>query len=154
MTISTGLIRDAWSPESNLPLVLLEITHDDLVDPIYLVNNKTNITSNSNEYIGYPFDIILPDSKDDTPPTAKISIDNVSRELGQTIRSMTSPPSVTIKIIRQETPDVIEAEFSGMKIRTIPYDALTIEGHLEFEDLTREPFPSLTFSPSNYPGVL
>jgi len=154
MTISTELKQDAWSQESNLPLVLLEIDHDDLADPILLVNNKENVTSNGDEYIAYPFDIYLPDSKDDAPPTAKLKIDNVSREIVEAIRSISSPPTVTIKVIRQETLDVIEAEFSGMKLRNIPFDALTVEGNLEFEDLTREPFPAYTFSPANYPGVL
>jgi hypothetical protein len=154
MTISINLKQDAWANESNLPLVLLEIDHDDLDNPIRLVCNKENITSNGVEYIGYPFEIILPDSKEDSPPRAKIRIDNVSREIGQAIRQISSPPSVTIKVIRQETPDVIEAEFAGMKLRRIPYDALTVEGELEFEDLTKEPYPAFTFSPANYAGVL
>ena len=154
MTISDNLKQDAWSQESNLPLVLLEIDHADLANPIYLVNNKENVTSNGEEYTAYPFEIFMPDSKEDAPPTAKIRIDNVSRELGQTIREITSPPTVTIRVVRQETPDVVEAEFTGMKLRHIPYDALSIEGNLEFEDLTREPFPAYSFSPANYPGVI
>lgn len=154
MTISDSLKEDAWSNQSNLPLVLLTIEHDDIATPIRLVNNKENISSGGDEYVGYPFEIFLPDSKDSAPPSAKIRIDNVSREIGQAIREITTPPSVTIQIIRQDTPDVIEAEFTGMKLRRIPYDALSIEGNLEFEDLTREPYPAYTFSPANYPGVI
>jgi hypothetical protein len=152
--ISENLKQDAWSQESNLPLVLLEIDHDDLAEPILIVNNKENVTSNGDEYIAFPFEIFLPDSRDDAPPTAKLRIDNVSREIVEAIRSISSPPSVTIKVIRQETPDVIEMEFAGMVLRHIPFDALTVEGNLEFEDLTREPFPAHTFNPANYPGVL
>jgi hypothetical protein len=154
MTISQNLKEDAWSQESNLPLVLLEIDHEDLAEPIRVVNNKTNITSNGDVYVGYPFDILLPDSAEDAPPRAKLKIDNVSREIAQTIRLISSPPSVTIKIIRQETPDIIEAEFPGMTLRVVPYDALTVEGTLEFEDLVREPYPAYTFNPANYPGIL
>lgn len=154
MTISTDLKQEAWSQESNLPLVLLEIDHDDLAEPIRVVNNKTNITSNGDEYTAFPFEITLPDSNDDSPPRAKIRIDNVSREIGQAIRSISSPPSVTIRVIRQETPDIIEAEYVGMRLLQVPYDALSVEGVLEFEDLTREPFPAFTFSPANYRGIL
>lgn len=154
MTISDQLKQDAWSQESSLPLVLLEIDHDDLTTPIRIVNNKVNITSNGDEYIGYPFEIVLPDSSEDSPPKAKIKIDNVSREITQAIRSIASPPSVTIKVIRQETPDVVEAEFVGMRLRRVPYDALSVEGELEFEDLTKEPFPAYTFNPANYRGIL
>lgn len=154
MTITENLKRDAWSNESNLPLVLLEIDHEDLAAPILIVNNKENIMSNGDEYIGFPFEIILPDSKDDAPPTSKLRINNVSREIGQTIRTISSPPDITIKIIRQETPDVIEAEFSGMSLSHVSYDALSVEGDLEFEDLTREPFPAFSFNPSNFRGIL
>lgn len=154
LTISDGLKQEAWSQESNLPLVLIEIDHADLADPIRVVNNKENITSNGEIFVGYPFEVFLPDSKEDSPPTAKLKIDNVSREIGQAIRSISSPPSVVIRIVRMETPDIIEAEFVGMKLRHVSYDALSVEGKLEFEDLTREPFPAYTFSPANYAGIM
>lgn len=154
VTISETLKQEAWSQESQLPLVLLEISHDDLAASILVVNNKENITSDGDEYTGYPFEIFLPDSKDDAPPRAKLRIDNVSREIGQAIRTISSPASVTIRVIRAATPDTIEAEFVGMILTNVSYDALTVEGELEFEDLTREPFPAHTFNPANYPGVL
>ena len=85
MPISEELIKDAWKSESNLPLVLLEISHTDplqLAEVIRCVNNKVAITSNGNEYIAFPFEIVLPDSKSDSPPQATLRIDNVSREIG------------------------------------------------------------------------
>lgn len=154
MTISDELKQEAWSQQSNLPLVLLEIDHDDLAEPIRVVNNKEAITSNGEEYVGFPFEIFLPDSSEDAPPRAKLRIDNVSREIGQVIRSIATAPSVTIKVIRQTTPDIIEAEFTGMKLTRVPFDALSVEGTLEFEDLSYEPFPAYTFNPANYPGIL
>lgn len=154
MTISDQLKQEAWSQESNLPLALLEIDHDDLPVPIRVVNDKQSITSNGEEYAAYRFDVILPDSNEDSPPRAKIRIDNVSREIAESVRSISSPPSVTIRIIRRETPNIIEAEFTGMRLRRVPYDALSVEGELEFEDLTREPFPAYTFNPANYRGIL
>lgn len=152
--ISDDLKQEAWSQESNLPLVLLEIDHTDLAEPIRVVNNKEDITSNGDVYTAFPFEIVLPDSNEDAPPRAKLRIDNVSREIGQAIRDITSPPSVTISVIRSATPDIIEMEFTGMKLTMVPYDALSVEGTLEFEDLSREPFPAHTFNPANYPGVL
>jgi len=154
MPVSDLLKQDAFSQESNLPLVLIEIDHDDLASSIAVVNNKQNVTSNGTEYTAYPFEITLPDSNEDAPPKAKLRIDNVSREIGQSIRLISSPLDVTIKVIRQATPDAVEMEFSGMKLRRVTYDALSVSGDLEFEDLTREPYPAFTFSPSPYRGVL
>lgn len=154
MPITDALKQDAFAAESNLPLVLLEIAHDSLDGAIRLVNNKVNITSNGEEYIGFPFEIILPDSKEGTPPTAKIRIDNVSREIGQAIRQISTPPLVTISVVRQETLDVIEAQFSGMYLTNVSYDAMSVDADLMFEDLTRETYPYLTFSPANYRNIM
>ena len=154
MTITDALKQEAWSQQSDLPLILLEIDHDDLAQPIRVVNNKVSITSNGDEYTGFPFDVFLPDSSEDAPPRAKLRINNVSREIAQAIRSISTAPTVTIKVIRQTTPDIIEAEFTGMKLRRVPFDALSVDGTLEFEDLSYEPFPAYTFNPANYPGIL
>jgi hypothetical protein len=154
MPISDNLKQDAWKNESDLPLVLITISHSSLSEPIRVVNNKENITSNGNEYIGFPFEIQLPDSKEDSQPSAKLTINNVSREIGVAIRSISTPPSVAITIVRQQTPDVIEAQFFGMRLNNVKYDVLAVTGDLQFEDLTREEFPSLKFSPSIFRGIL
>ncbi len=152
--ISDELKQDAFSNESDLPLILLTISHPSLSEDICVVNNKLAITSNGQEYIAFPFDITLPDSKEDSQPSAKLTICNVSREIGQAIRSISTPPSVTITIVRQDTPDVIEAQFVGMRLNNVKYDMMTVTADLEFEDLTREEYPSLKFSPSIFKGIL
>jgi hypothetical protein len=154
MPISDLLRDDAWQSESNLPLVLLTIDHDDLTSPISIVNNKVNVSSNGVEYIAFPFDIVLPDSSEDSPPTSKIRIDNVSREIGQAIRLLATPPSVTIRVIRQETPDVIEAEYVGMTLANVSYNVFSVEADLQFEDLIREPWPYMIFTPAIFRGIL
>lgn len=154
MSITDALKQDAFAQESNLPVVLIAIDHDDLASPILVANYKTDIESNGDTYVGFQFEITLPDSNEDAPPKAKLRIANVTREITEAVRSISSPASVTIKVVRQETPDIIEAEFPGMKLTDVTWDALTVEGTLEFEDLTREPYPAYTFSPANYRGIL
>jgi hypothetical protein len=154
MPISNDLKQDAWANSSDLPLILLTIAHSSLSESIRVVNNKENITSNGDEYIGFPFEIQLPDSKEDSQPSAKLTINNVSREIGIAIRSISTPPSVTITIIRQETPDIVEAQFVGMRLNNVKYDVLAVTADLQFEDLTREEFPALKFSPSIFRGIL
>ncbi len=154
MPISDDLKQEAWQNESDLPLVLLTISHASLSDDIRVVNNKVNITSAGLEYIGFPFDIQLPDSKEDSQPSAKLTISNVSREIGQAIRLISTPPSVKITIVRQDTPDIMEAQFVGMRLNNVKYNVLTVSADLEFEDLTREEFPYLKFAPSIFRGIL
>jgi len=152
--ITDDLKQDAWSQESNLPLILLTIDHAQLDAPIRVVNNKVNVTSGGNEFIAFPFQITLPDSSEDAPPFSKLSIDNVSREIGQAIREISTPPSLMIQVVRQETLDVVEAEFVGMYMVNVSYDALQVSADLLFEDLTRESYPSYTFSPASFKGIL
>ena len=154
MSISDELKQDAWQNESDLPLILLTISHSSLSADIYVVNNKVNVTSNGIEYIGFPFDIQLPDSKEDSQPSAKLTICNVSREIGQAIRLISTPPSITITIVRQDTPDIVEGQFVGMRLNNVTYNMMTVTADLEFEDLTREEYPSLKFSPAIFKGIL
>ncbi len=154
MPISDALKNEAWQNQSDLPLVLLTISHISLSEDIRVANNKVAVTSNGLEYIAFPFDIQLPDSKEDSQPTAKLTICNVSREIGQAIRLITTPPSITITIVRQDTPDIVEAQFVGLRLNNVKYNAMTVSGDLTFEDLTREEYPSLKFSPSIFKGIL
>ena len=154
MTVSDDLLRDAFSQQSDLPLVLLKIEHADLATDILVANNNENVTSGGDEYVGFPFDIVLPDSVEDAAPRAKLRIDNVSREIVEAIRTISSPPSVSIKVVRQDSLDVVEYEFVGMILRIADFNALSVSGDLEFEDLTRETYPAYTFNPANFQGIL
>lgn len=154
MTITDDLRTEAWSPASKLPLVLLTMSHADLTSPIRVVNNNENITSNGETYIAFPFEIVLPDSTEDSPPRARLQISNVSREIGQAIRSISSPPSLLIQVVRPDAPDTVEVEFVGMRLANVLLDALMVSGEVEFEDLSREPFPGFCMTPSEFPGLV
>lgn len=148
------LRADAWAPASNLPLVLLKIDHEDLSTPILVVNNKANVTSNGDEYTAFPFEILLPDNQEGSPPQARLRISNVSREIGQAVRSIGTPATVDLYVVRQETPDTIELQFEDMRLTNVRYDALVVEGTLEFENLAREAYPAYSFNPADFPGLI
>jgi len=154
MPVTTDLKRDAWAAESDLPLVLIEIDHADLTQPIRVVNDREDVISNGVTYTAFPFGISLPDDLEDAPPRARLQISNVSQEIGQAVRTISTAASVTIKVIRRDTPDIVEMDFPGLRLVNIRMDALSVEGDLEFEDLTREPFPAHIFSPAEFPGLV
>ncbi len=154
MTISDALKGEAWAVESDLPLVLLTIDHDDIDPAIRVVNNNVDIVSNGDTYTAFPFEITLPDNLGDATPRAKLRIDNVSREIGQAIRLISTPADVTIQVVRQDALDTVEMTWPAMRLTNVRYTALTVEGDLEFENLTREPYPAHTFSPAEFPGLV
>lgn len=104
-------------------------------------------------YIAFPFRVTLPKEKDRAVPTAQLEIDNVSREIGQIIRQISTPPSIDFEIVRIDNIDVTEVSYPTFKLRNVEYDALTVSGELTVEDMMREPYPQRSFSPSEYPGV-
>lgn len=153
MTISDNLRADAWASESDLHLVLLEITHADLAAPIRVVNNTEDVVSNSITYSGFPFEISLPDSNETAPPRATLTISNIGREIGQAIRAISSPPTVKISVIRQQSLDTVEIEHDGMRLSGVTYTAQTVSGDLVREDFVREPYPAITYSPADFNGL-
>lgn len=134
-------------------LVLLTISHPDLADDIRVVNNTEQITSNGQVFLSFPFEINLPDEKDDAPSRAKLTIDNVSREIGQTIREITTPPQITIEVIRAEDPEFIEVSWPNFWLRNVSFNANQVRGDLVLEDFTDEPYPAGTFVPSAFGGL-
>ncbi len=134
-------------------VVLITIDHDDLEEAIRVNSSGTSIMHNGDTYVAFPFEVILPDDVDDRPPRAKLRIDNISREIVLAIRTISSAPRVTIRIVMMETPDVVEAEFLDFRLSNITYDQLTVEGDLTLEEFIGEPYPARVFSPADFPGL-
>ena len=84
---------------------------------------------------------------------ANLSIDNVSRDIIASIRSIQTPPSVTMEVVLGSDPDTVEASFPDFELQHIGYDALTITGDLGIESFMSEPYPGDIFSPARFPGL-
>jgi len=133
--------------------VLLTIAHPDLDTPIRVCDGGADVTSRGDHFIAYPFALALPEDEDGRAPRARLSIDNVERQIVQAVRSLTSSPFVTIEIIRRAAPDVVEARFEDFRFTDISYDSQAVEGDLTVEDFTAEPYPAACFAPSLFPGL-
>ncbi len=154
MTISAAFKRDVYDPEAaEAFLVLLTIDHTDISPPIRVVNNTANVTSRGDEFIAFPFDIELPRDDAEAPPRARLTIDNVTREIAQSIRLITSAPTVLIEVIRASVPDTVEVSFPVFFLRDVKSDRLKVSGELVVEDLMTEPFPAGQFTPAHFPGL-
>jgi len=134
-------------------LILLTIDHDDLAEPIRVVSNNQDVTSNGNTFVGYPFEISLPQDDAEQVPTTRIRIDNVDRRIVDTIRLVSSPPTMTLQVVLASTPDTVELSFGNMTLREVEYDALVVEGTVQYEDVLHQAFPYHRFTPSSNPGL-
>ena len=133
-------------------ILLLTLNHSELATPIRVCSDAVDVISRGNTFISFNFNIILPLESGDTPPRAKLQIDNVDRQIIQTIRSISSAPQLTVEIVRSGDLDTIEAQFLDFTLDNVTYNAMTVAGDLSFEDFLREPYPADTFDPARFPG--
>lgn len=135
-----------------IPLVLVTIEHDDLSQPIRVVNNIEDIESQGFTFIGCPFELEEPGDDPNGPTDARLKIDNVSRQIVAAVRLISSPPTVTIQSILASDPDNPEYSISGLTLRDAMWDASYVQGALRFEDLTLEPVAE-AITPGRFPGL-
>lgn len=152
-TLSPAALASAHARETEeVWLVLLTISHSALPTPLRFVNNFTSLTSRSNIFVAFPFEIEFPEQDADSAGEARITIDNIDRQIVETIRQISSPPSVTLEVVLASSPDTVEAQFTGLVLRNVEYDAHRVRGTLRFEDITTEPV-SVQMTPARFPGM-
>lgn len=152
--MTVALTTSAFAADTDdVWLVLVTIDHADLSVPIRVVNNTQDVTSRGDTFTAFPFDVSLPDAREDAPPRARLVIDNVSREIAQAIRTVTGAPSVTLEVIRAADPDTVEMSMPNFTLRNVRWDAAKVQGDLVLEDFTAEPYPAGIFSPASFPGL-
>lgn len=153
-TISEASLRALFAQETDAAfLVLLTIDHDDLAEPVRVVNNKANITSRGNTYVGLPFLVDLPGSEENKTPEVTLTLDNIEQTIIETLRSIDEGPTIDIEVINADEPDTVLVGPFPMTLLGIDYDRLTISGTLGYEKFMREKFPPHSFNPSTTPGI-
>lgn len=152
--LSQNTLQALFAPETGEAfLVLLTLDHDDLDVPIRVTSDAVETTSQGRVFVPYPFELIIPDERENQSPRARLRLDNISREIVAAIRSIATSPAVLMEVVRAADPDVIETSFPDFRFINVSYDALTVEGDLSIEDFTAEPYPARVFSPGDFPGL-
>jgi hypothetical protein len=134
-------------------LILLTIASAEMAVPIRVVNDRANLVSRGATFIAFPFDLVLPTDDGETLSQVQLRIDNVDREIVAAIRQLTTPPDVTLEVVRAAEPDVIEAGPFAMQLVAADYTALVVTGTLAFEDVLNARFPGDDFAPASHPGL-
>lgn len=157
-TLSPAMLAALHAQETGeVVLARIIITHPLIIGgPLRLVQNLQDVVAGGNTYTAFPFQITLPDEDEaGATPRIKLVIDNVDRSIVATIRSLppSPPPSVDIEIFLASQPNVVEVSYTGLTLRTVPYDVFTIEGDLVLDEDDREPYPQNAMTPALFPGL-
>jgi len=145
-------LAEVNAPEA--PLILLEIDHAELDEPVRVVNDTQDLTSNGNLYVGFPFRCVLPDDFENQLPKARLSIDNVSRDLMYWIETTGGGQgsTATFKQVLRSNPDLIEWQIQ-MSLFNVNVTMQEISAELGFENLFGKPAVSFRYNPTNSPGL-
>lgn len=145
-------------------IALLTLTHPSIAgDPLYISSDPTvrlsdtpliyGTTSRGNDYQFVPMALGLPDDIDERAPSARIIIDNVSRDIVAIARTFPSPPKCKIELVLSSSPEVVEVEYPEFDIMNFQYNSNSITLELTIESLTDEPLPAGSFNPSGFGGL-
>lgn len=163
-TISLTLRTAANAEQTGeIPVFLVTVMHPSLADPMLFSSDPTTrlstdpllygTVSRSQNYNYLPISYIMPDDSDATPPAIKLVIDNVSRALVPLLRSVLTPPSVTIEMVLASAPDNVEVAWADFDLVNADYDSGSASLDLTVNGLATEPFPVGIFAPSGFPGL-
>ncbi len=136
---------------SNVWLTMLELGGEGIASPIRLVANIENVVSRGYTYIGFPFKIDLPRQSGEGR-AAQLSIENADREIVRLLRELDAAPDVLIEIVLAESPDIVELQLPGLRLRNIEWVGARVTGDLVFENVLGEPACD-TMTPSRFAGM-
>ena len=140
------------APEA--PLTLLEINHPDLLQPVRVVNDNQNVTSNGVEYIACAFRCDLPDDFENQLPKATLAIDNVGKELMYWVETTGGGQGSTVRFIQimRSRPDQIEWEIT-LNLTNVKATVSEVTGDLGYTNIFTRPAITMRFDPFTAPGI-
>lgn len=156
--------------DGSVAIFLLTIQHDDespneplrfsgdpteRVDDIPLVYKTV---SRGDDYFYLPMQIVLPDEREGSAPTAQIKISNINREVLPLIRSVTTPARAKIELLfytagSPSSLDEVEVETPWLDIISIRNVAQELSLDLTLNSMTAEMLPTDSFDPAAFPGL-
>lgn len=155
---------------SEIGCALILVEHPDLAAPIRLSTDNTERFSTDPLYYGTrsswrganpvtePFQwviaaAVLPGDADDAPASAQIVLKNLSSEMASLLRSFTDPASISTAVVLADTPDLIEAEWSGLQLGSADINAGEITLQISRDEVELEMFPPGRMTRMNFPGL-
>lgn len=141
----------AWYTDE-VYLALLTLTHPDVPQGVHLANNDESITSNGQEFIGFPFEISLP-SEDDNFPRAQLTVQNIDRVIGRTLMPLTTPMRAKIQVVLFSDPDDVWLEYKNFYLRSVTGNAYTVSGEIDTWDFGSDPWPARRATKDRFPSL-
>ena len=169
MPLSPKAVAAALAPQTDeREICLLTITHPNWIEPLRLSTDATvwlrndpatgtpmyGTVSRGMTFEYLPIAPVYPDSRDESPPSGKISISNVSRLISPYIlRIEDDYPRVTVEVVLASQPDIVDQIWPEMELTNATIDANNVEATIAMNSAQTEPMPWLRFVPAYFPNL-
>lgn len=153
-SLSLELRRQIFAQNSDDPfLTLVTLSHESFEDDIRLVNNTVDVVSRGLVFLAFPMTVRFPVDDGETVRDFNIEFDNVSLELIEEIRSVTSQISVTIEMILASMPSTVQISQEDLLIKTMTYNAQKISASIILDSFLNVELTSERYNPQNFRGL-
>ena len=168
-TLSDAL-AEAYASAPDVPTVhTLEFRHETLTEPIRLAlwNSawtaylEADAPANPGEevtFAAYRLDFKKPKISSDGVPVMSITIDNISRVIGEALGAATQSASPVQMTYREYLPNDTSGPQNDppihMEILSVTCDVFRITAQAGFPDLLNRKFPTLEYTAEEFPGLV
>jgi hypothetical protein len=151
---TTNFKKKVNATSGDAPVTLLEITHSLLVTPVRVVNDNQDIVSSGVTFTAFGFSLTLPDDISQQIPRARITLDNVGRELTQWIDASQGGRGAQVRVMQvmRNTPNVLEFDIT-LDLLNVRQNLLQISGELGFDNTLNIAALPMTYRPEVTPEL-
>ena len=146
-TIST------WRQEVGLPLLTEEdvvvLTDEDIVVGV----DEGQGEDAGSSYLFVMMDALVPDEKDDAPAQASLILENLDSGVSEVMTSTSVMAVCHIAIVLASSPNLVEAEWSELKLESADIDSGQVVMRLTTESVYDEPYPAPRMTKERLPGL-
>lgn len=151
--LNAELLAQMYGQVSDDPFVMLvTISHAEF-PTIYLVNNTQNVVSRGITHIAFPMSFILPEDNGETSREMTMEFDNVSLELIDELRTVTTPMDFKVEMVLASSPNIVQMSIEEMKLRSVSYDKQKVSARLYMDSFLNVEMTSEKYTPTNYKGL-
>lgn len=170
-TALSQAIKEAYAaaPSEVVMLHTLEFRHPAFTQPIRVVRDHADHTctleagapADSGQavlFVGFVFDLVLPEASDIAAPEVVITIDNVSMEIEDNINAaLQTSDKVAVTYRPYLSTDLTAPQMSPpltLTLTTISADQYRITARAQIGDYANKKFPSEEYTATRFPGLV